>query len=286
MKYYLLAFAALLTMSACNKKKLAASEHEKDSLIAVLNQRDSSLNDFISSFNEVESNLTAVTEKQHVINVHTENVTELKANQKQRVNEQIAAINDLMEKNRKDLEELNRKLKGSSGKNAQLTKMVATLNDQIALKNKELMDLNDKLNLLNAQVEQLQTNVVTLTEENTAKTQTIAEQTTALHTAYYVVGKTKELQDAKIIDRSGGLLGIGKTAKLSGNIDNSKFQRIDYTQTTSIPVNSEMKIVTSHPADSYTLEKDAKNKDKVTNIVITNPEKFWSASKYLVVVAK
>jgi hypothetical protein len=45
-----------------------------------------------------------------------------------------------------------------------------------------------------------------------------------------------------------------------------------------------MKIITSHPSDSYTLDKDASDKDKVTNIVITNSEKFWSTSKYLVVV--
>jgi predicted nuclease with TOPRIM domain len=284
MKYYLLMIATMLMMSACNQKKLAETEHEKDSLIAVLNQRDSSLNEFIGSFNDVERNLADVTEKQHVINVTTGKETELKSNQKERIKEQIAAINNLMDDNRKKIDELNRKIKSSSGKNAQLQKMVTTLNDQLAQKNKELADLNDKLNALNAQVGQLQTSVNSLTEENTSKTQTIAEQTTALHTAYYVVGKTKQLQDAKIIDRSGGLLGIGKTAKLSGNIDNSKFTRIDYTQTTSIPVNSEMKIVTSHPSDSYTLEKDTKDKDKVTSITITNPEKFWSESKYLVVL--
>jgi hypothetical protein len=80
------------------------------------------------------------------------------------------------------------------------------------------------------------------------------------------------------------LLGIGKTEQLSANFDNSKFTKIDYTQTTTIAVNSAMKIVTTHPTDSYTLEKDATDKNKVTNIVITNPEKFWSASKYLVVI--
>jgi hypothetical protein len=42
-----------------------------------------------------------------------------------------------------------------------------------------------------------------------------------------------------------------------------------------------VKLVTSHPSDSYTLEK---NGDQVSNIQITNPEKFWRASKYLVVV--
>ena len=106
----------------------------------------------------------------------------------------------------------------------------------------------------------------------------------ALHTAYFVVGKSNDLQDAKIIDRKGGLLGIGRTSKLSQDFDNSKFTRIDYTVTNNIAINSDMKIVTSHPTNSYTLEKDTKDNDLVKNIVITNPELFWSASKYLVVI--
>ena len=152
------------------------------------------------------------------------------------------------------------------------------MNEQLAQKDQELVVLNAKLLAANAQVAQLQTNVENLTVQNT-------EKTTALHTAYYVIGKAKDLETAKLIDRKGGLLGIGKTSKLSSNFDNSKFTRVDYTQVTSIPINSKnVKIITSHASDSYNLDKDAKDKDFVTNLVITNAEKFWSASKYLVVV--
>jgi len=278
-KYFLIAMAMLL-MAACNnqKQEVANSNHEKDSLMAIVNERDSSLNDFISACNEVETNLDSVAARQHIITVNTETHGELlKPKQKARSNDEIAAINNLMDQNRKKIAELNRKLKGSTGKNAELEKTIATLNSQLAQKETELAELNTRLNALNVQVEQL-------TVKNTEQSKTIADETAALHTAYYVVGKSKELRDAKIIDRKGGLLGIGRTAKLSGDFDNSKFTRIDYTQTTTIAVNSVMKMITSHPSDSYTLEKVAKTKDVVQNIIITNPEKFWSASKYLVVV--
>jgi hypothetical protein len=95
------------------------------------------------------------------------------------------------------------------------------------------------------------------------------------------VGRSKDLEKAKLIDKHGGLLGMGKTAKLSDNLDNSMFTKIDYTQTTVIPVNSKnMKLVTSHPEDSYTVDKTDKT---VNSITITNPDRFWSASKYLVI---
>ena len=284
MKKYVFIAATALVISACNQNELTESNRQKDSLMSVVNERDSFINDFISSFNDVERNLDSVAARQHIIAVNSDRAGELKPTQKARINAEIASINNLMDQNRKKIAELNQKIKKSSGKNVQLEKMIATLKDQLAKKDIELTDLNTKLNSLNAQVATLETAVDTLLAVNGAQSQTIAEETMALHTAYFVVGKSNDLQDANIIDKKGGLLGIGRTSKLSQDFDNSKFTRIDYTQTSSIAINSDMKIVTSHPSNSYTLEKDMKDKDIVKNIIITNPELFWSASKYLVVI--
>ena len=284
MKNYLFIAAAAFLMTACNQAEVDKGKHDNDSLLSVVSERDASINEFISSFNDVERNLDTVASRQHIINASTEKKGEFRQNQKDRINTEIAAINDLMDKNRKKLSDLNRKLKNSSHKNVELEKMIATITVQLSQKDIELTALNEKLNNLNVQVAQLQTSVNTLTEEGNAKSATIANDTKELHTAYFVVAKSDELQDDKIIDRKGGLLGIGRTSKLSADFDNSKFTRIDYTVTGTITVNSEMKIITSHPSDSYTLEMDTKDKDMVKSIVITNPEKFWSTSKYLVVV--
>ncbi|MBK8586025.1 MAG: hypothetical protein IPN88_11625 [Bacteroidetes bacterium] len=272
--------------TACNQQNSAETDPEKDSLIALLNERNESINEFILTFNEVESNLDSVAVKQQIITVTSDKPGELKPNQRTKINNEIAAINDLMDQNRKKLADLTKKLKNSSSKNAGLEKTIATLTNQIATKDAELVALNDKLNNLSVEIAQLNTSVTILTEDNSAKAQDIESKTTALHTAYYVVGKSKDLQDSKIIDKKGGLLGIGKTTQLSKDFDNSKFTKIDYTQTGNISINSEIKIVTNHPSDSYTLETDEKNKDLVKNIIITNPEKFWSTSKYLVIVSE
>ncbi len=284
MKTHLFIAAAAIMVSSCNQAELDKSSHDKDSLQSVVNERDISLNDFIASFNEVESNLDSIAVRQHIILSHTDKNSELKKDQKARINSEIQAINELMEQNRKKLADLNHKLKNSGNKNAELMKTIATINNQLAHKDQELAELNTKLLELNAQVATLNTSVDTLNKRNQAQSQTIDERTMALHTAYYVMGKSGELKDAKIIDRQGGLLGIGRTSKLNSDFDNSKFTRIDYTQTSSIAVNSDMKIITSHPTGTFMLEKDAKDKDIVKNIVITDPEKFWSTSKYLVIV--
>ena len=284
MKKLIFAAAIALTITACDNKQAEVdhANRQKDSLASIINERDSSLNDFLSSFNEIEKNLDSIARKQNAIKVNVDKQGELNKTAKERINDNIMAINQLMNDNRAKIADLNKKLKNSGNKIAHFETMIQTLNEQIAQKDRELADLNDKLNSLNTQIAKLQTSVDTLTKTTIVQTKTIDEQTTSLHTAYFVVGKSKDLQNMKVIDKTGGLLGIGKTSKLSPNFDNNKFTRIDYVQTSTIPIDSkEAKIITTHPSDSYKLNKE---KDKVVSLSITNAEKFWSASKYLVVV--
>ncbi len=280
-------------MASCNQAALDQSNHQKDSLQAIVNEqnsslieRDSSISDYISYFKDVERNLDSITAKQQMISANSgKSGIESKANQKIRITTQIETINSLMDQNRKTIAGLNKKLKRSGRKNKELETMISKLNTQLEQKTIELTTLNEKLTELNLEIVQLQTSMEKLTLDNATKSQTISEETAALHTAYYVIGKSKDLQESKIIDRKGGLLGIGRTSKLNSNLDKSKFIVIDYTQVGKIAINHDgVKIVTSHPSDSYTLEKDAKDKDLIKNLIITNPEKFWSESKYLVIV--
>lgn len=275
-KYILLGALALVVASCKNQTSTDEVNRERDSLLSVINQREQSLNEFISSFSEVEKNLGDVAVKQNIISKSADKTGELQQNSKERINAEIAAINDLMDQNRKKLAELTKKLKSSNNKNEQLLKMIHALNDQLIQKDQELAELNEKLNSLNVQVAMLQTAVDTLNN-------TVTGQANVMHTAYYVIGNSKDLQAAKIIDRSGGLLGIGKTARLSANFDNSKFTKIDSRQVESIAIDGKsIKIVTTHPAGSFRLDKD--NKEVIKSLVITDSKKFWSASNYLVIV--
>lgn len=284
--------ALLAAFSACNQDEIARNKTEKDSLLTVIRtkesemkQQETSINDFISSFNEVERNLDSVSSRQQILYLHADKARgDVKSSQKERINSQIAAINNLMESNRATIASLKSKLKGSTRTNARLKETIATLTAQLQQKDQELAALNEKLASLNAQVAQLQTGVDSLSSHYTSHSKTIAENTIAMHTAYYIVGRTKDLYESKVIDRKGGLLGMGKTSRLSSNIDNSRFTRIDYTKTTTIDINSSnVRVITTHPGDSYRLENDPAKKGAVKTLVITNPDKFWSASKYLVV---
>lgn len=285
MKKLFLAASVALFFSACDNRQAEVDQanRQRDSLAAIINERDSSINEFLSSFTEIEANLDSVASRQNAISVNIDKQQgELKTTAKDRINENIAAINEMMNQNREKIAQLNRKLKASGTRIKEFEKMIETLNAQLAQKDQELAALNEKLNNLTTQVNQLTTSLDEANQRSAAQAKTIDEQTTQLHTAYYVVDNTKNLQTNKVIDRTGGLLGIGRTSKLSANVDNSKFTKIDYTKTMTIPVDSKKaKMVTYHPTDSYTMTKEG---DKITAIQISNAEKFWSASKYLVVI--
>lgn len=282
---------ALLSVS-CNQESAQRTERQRDSLLTVLREREAgmqeqenSLNEFIESFNEVERNLDCVAVRQQLIYSSAEKSRgELKGTQRDKINAQIAAINELMDKNRQTIADLQRKLRNSGSRNNKLEKTVATLQAQLEQKDNELAALNQKLNELNLKVNQLQTALDSANALSQSQSKTIAENLAAMHTAYYLVGRSKELREAKVIDRTGGLLGIGKTSRLNEDFDQSKFTRINYTETTTIPVNAKQtRMVTNHPPDSYKMNRSADDRNLITSLVITDPERFWSVSKFLVI---
>ena len=142
--YIAIAIAAF-TFSACNQAELDTAKKQNDSLAAVVQQRDSSLSEILSSFNEVETNLDSVAAKQHFIYINVGNKGELMQSSKQRINSEIATINELMEQNRKTITELNKKMKNSGYKNAKLMKTITALNNQLLQKEQELTELNAEL---------------------------------------------------------------------------------------------------------------------------------------------
>lgn len=283
-KFLVIPVLATMLFAGCesHKAELAQASKQNDSLMAIVNSKDAVVNDFLNSFNEIQDNLLAITQKENMVASDATSNTEVNKPTKDKINEQIAMINTLMDKNKKAIADLSRKLKGANGKSAKLEKMIADLNAQMEQKDKELADLNGKIASLNTTVAALNTNVSDLNTQNTSRQATIDQQTKAMHTAYYTVGTSKQLRDEKVVNKEGGFLGLGKEAVLASNFNADAFKVVDITQTNTIPLNvKEARLVTTHPADSYKFQTE---NNKVTSLVITDPEKFWKASKYLVVL--
>jgi uncharacterized coiled-coil DUF342 family protein len=284
MKKSILALTASLLLFGCEnyKTQLDQANHEKDSILTIAIQKETAIDSFITSFTEIENNLDNITQKQNMIAAQTHNTNEFSRDAKERINESIRTINELMEKNKAELEKLRKKLKGSNARIGSLEKMIASLNEQIIQKDAELASLNNQLLALNKNIDSLHVYIDTITADNRVKREIISDQTSRLHTAYYVIGTYKELRDKNVLNKEGGFLGLGKEQKLKSDFNNDAFTKVDFTQTATIPVNTKgAKILTNHPSESYKIDGDKK---MVRSLVITDAEKFWKVSKYLVIV--
>ena len=282
MKKYLLV-TLIIASAGCHdyKADIEKLQKEKQEMLMATNYKDSTLMSYINEINEIETNLSAIEQKQATISDDSK-TNELKRTQIDRINENIRSINDLMKENKAKIATLSSKLKSSNLKIGNFEKMVESLNAQLGEKDKQLTDMNSRLAALNTTVVKLNTDVSMLAVQNTEKQKVIDNQTSKLHTAYYTTGTYKELKNKKVINKEGGFLGIGANKKVQPNFNTAAFNTIDITQTATIPLSAkDAVVITNHPSDSYTIEHKGKT---VSDLLITNPEKFWAASKYLVVV--
>ncbi|WP_372645124.1 hypothetical protein, partial [Ancylomarina sp.] len=236
------------------------------------------------TLNSIEENLEIIKEKENIVAVASETPTK---SQKQKISQNIAAINNLLEQNKAKIADLDKKLKGSWYQNSKLRKLTDRLkadNAQkeadIAALTEQVANLNIKVEGLNENVTKLNTVVTELTTVNADQAQTISERTTSMNTAYYVVGSNSELKDKNLISKKGGIIGIAAATVLNENADTKEFEKIDITETTLIPVEGKkITLVTTHSESSYKFEEGK-------GITITNVDEFWKSSKFLVVKAR
>jgi archaellum component FlaC len=287
-----LLFIALLGagLTGCQNNNEPNPEVEKmrvqrDSIAREASARDSTINSFMESMNEIEDNLREVRQRQGNITTTAKSDRELQGTAKERITEDINTINELMEENKQKLASLQSKLKKSSVKLGQFEKTIERMTAQLTEKDTEITTLKEQLASMNIQITELNTSVTNLQTESASKTAMIDQQTTRLNTAFYAVGTYKELRDNKVVNKEGGFLGLGKKKILKSDFNQDYFTTIDVTQVTTIPVNAKnAKVITNHPASSYKVDLDGKKMAR--SITITNPDAFWRSSKYLVVTVE
>lgn len=277
-------FVIGLLIWSCNNNKDNENKSDKrgDSLQNIVNEKDQAITNILGLFTDVQKNLDSISKREKNIYVKTEKPENLKTVVMEEINKDIRAINEIIIANKKNIISINRKLKQALSKNTKLEEAISALNQQLGNKESELKKLKEELNDYDIRVSDLLTTVGFLNEKNEELEVTVANEIKMLQTAYYITGTSKQLQKDSVIDKEGGLLGMGRTAHMRNNFKQEKFKKIDYNEVTVIPVDSrKIKIVTTHPLGSYKLDEE---NGVVISVMIIDPLKFWSVSKYLVII--
>lgn len=287
MKKLFVGCLCLMAMASCNVKnsdEYKAIQAERDSLLQVANQASSELTETNTLINDIEENFKQIREAEKYLTLESKNRGEMSRDTKSRVKDNFEMINDILKKNKADIEKLNKKINSSSGQMSGLKATVDRLNKELNDRANTIVELQSSLSARDAQIALLQTNidsisqnVVELSEQTTEQATKIKEQDKELNTAYYMFGTSKELKEAKVV--SGGFLVSPKI--LNEGIEKSKFIRIDIRDMKNIPLyDKKAKLLSDHPKDSYTLDKNSKG-EVVINI--TDYKRFWSLTRFLIV---
>ncbi len=232
---------------------------------------------------EIQDSLNAITVGEGAVQLRPEGLrAEQKLSEPNRAEalESIALLNASIQRTKDKISQLEASLKKSGTKVAGLQKMITNLKHSVAEKQDQITELTSRVDALQTQVTGLETTVQQDQETIAAKDQTIEEKRRELGTIYYIIGTKKDLATSGVIVAKGGVLGLGKTLKLSGRFDESLFTALDTDQETVVRAPAaKVQVLSPQPTSSYELKIEGKQ----VELRILDPKEFRKV-KHLVIM--
>lgn len=287
-----LKFAALsmiLILASCqsdvqdDSKKEGGSESEEvarlkteiENLKLEMTDKDSTINQSVRLFNEIQENLIQINLKEDEIRIKTSDV-ELTEDSKTWVIEEIKKLNLLREENARKVSQLRKVTANLKKENNELIAMRDNLLRQLEEKDKEIERLRNELADMDREY-------LELFDSYQEQVELAYETMLELNEAYYAYGTVKELRDNNVIEKNGAFYTL-RSIKIKSDLNEDYFTKIDITKAKEIPFEGKKyEIITDHPSDSYKIVEGENNSNK---LVITNYKKFWKISKFLVIGIK
>ena len=281
---------AAVGLVSCGANGGANDESTEDKVLRLESQvaeKDSLLGDVFASLNRIAENLTAIKDREGIIT--TGRSPEISPEKSVQITEDIAAIDRLLEQNRLSLSQLNAtvdRLRKADIRIRELDKLIENYTRQIQEKDRDIAQLRTELAEaqllvveLHTRVDSLRADVAGLAGDKEALRGVVARQDQELNTIYYIVGSQRMLIEQGIVRRSGF---IGRTLSVGELDDMEPLTAVDRRMLDRVIVGGRRAdIVSSHPTGSYQLITDDHN--RLEEIRITDPERFWETSRALVV---
>ena len=260
-------FAALIVIGLfviINKeKKFDELSTRYSDLNAMYEQRDSLVNDFNNTFDEIEKNLTFVKNKRTQLSIGNE---EGNPSQKETVVADIKLMNTMLEESSKKIDDLEKKLKDSGISIKSFKNKIALLTKNIEEQNASIEKFQADLKQRDEQIAQMDEQVASLTSDVQAKdnalvmkddslkmkSEIITKKDDEMNKAYFAMGTYKELKDNGVVKKDGGFLGLGRSQTIQPNLKDSSFTEVDKRSTDVFPIFSKkVEMISQHPDSSY-----------------------------------
>jgi hypothetical protein len=282
---FMLTIAALL-LNAASCTSPGADEVATEQAAEALAKQDSLENELLETLSEINSNLELIREKQGLIRIGApENISK-----KQQILENISLINSLIEENRKKSDRLTIQLRKLGKEKNALARVADQARERIRRQEEEIENLKDLLEKESFKVAELNQRVQTLESDNEAisgERSALSEGNTQLdreiNTAWFTYGTASQLKEKQVVEKKGGVLGIGRKEALTDIFHRNKavFTAIDIRETSQIPLHGKRpRLLTDHPKGSYELNE---TEGEYSQLNIKEASDFWSRSRFLVI---
>ncbi len=256
---------------------------EIDRLSVDLQGRDSLIGDMTRSFDEIESNIHLMEDREQLIAENSSDQA-LSPNKKDKIVRDLQLMNGLMKDSRERIKELTARLDRSKIDAKGLRAKLKSLDLQLAQRDSAITNMKGDLLARDFRIDQINSHLDSI-ELVVAKREAVIDQQTAeLNKAYYIMGTEEELEAKGVLTKEGGFIGIGKHAALNGEASTATFTQADVRDLHRIPVGSKKaELMSEHPASSYEMVKED---DMIAYLEIKDANAFWKLSKYAVVEVK
>ena len=156
MKKYFAILLAVAIFGCTNKEqeeKLKQLEADNLKLQEQIGGDANTINDFVNAYNDIQSNLDSIKTKEGIITANTSSGVEVTGDRKEAIKQDIQLIYELSLKNRKKIDDLNKKLKDEKGYTGNLKRMIENLEKQLAGSDAQIVVLKDELAKRDSEVE-------------------------------------------------------------------------------------------------------------------------------------
>lgn len=235
----------------------------------------------IQSIGEIQDSLSAIAVGDSSLRMRAGMNTEGgRAEQDREALERIAVLKAGVERAKTRIHDLEVNLHRSGIKMAGLQKLIAGLKRDVGDREQTIASLSSQVDSLHTTVNVLNTSVAEKSDTIATQTANLEVKRRELDTIYYVIGDKKSLRDQGILTAKGGVLGLGKTLKPTGDYLPTHFTALDLDQDTVVRIPAKKaQILSEQPPSSYQI---AQVGDQL-ELRITDPTQF-RAVKHLVIM--
>ena len=278
--YFVFATCTAITFFSCGTK--SDQQQLVDSLQTALEQRNADYQQLDEFLTVVSAGLDSISAQESDIVKTSE---ESPIPHREQIKENLSKYQQTLKDQRVRIAELEKRLNYNTDQGRKMKAVIESLKAQLAEKESQIAALQNELDNKNVTIQDLNTRLTNITVHSqaqekiiTSQNDLINKQDNALNEGYVLIASKKVLNDADLL--RGGLLSKKKADYTKLEANKRMFRAIDTRVVTEFEILSKNPTIrTQVPEGTYTLEKTGEK----TILKITDPVRFWDASKYLVI---